>query len=69
LRTSGSIKPTGEDQQQGAAQISELQARRPDDIRERDRPDRCTLSEPESGTYEKTEQYRWRQHKYSEPEA
>ena len=71
LGTFGSIKPSGKDQkfEQAAAQIPQLQARRADNIRERDRPDRCTLSEPASGTNKKTEQYRWKQHKYSEPEA
>ena len=55
LGTSGSIKSAGKDQkfEQSAAQISDLQARRADNIREHDRPDRCTLSEPESGTYKK----------------
>ena len=71
LGTSGSIKSSGKDQkfEQGAAQISDLQARRANNIREHDRPDRCTLSEPESGTYKKAEQYRRKQHKYSEPQA
>jgi hypothetical protein len=71
LGTSGSTKPSGKDQkfEQGAAHISDLQARRADNIREHDRPDRCTLSEPESGTYKKAEQYHRKQHKYPEPEA
>lgn len=69
--TSGPIKSAGKDQkfEQGAAQISDLQARRADDIREHDRPDRCTLSEPESGTYRKANQDHWKQHKNSESEA
>ncbi|WP_426527995.1 hypothetical protein [Bradyrhizobium sp. McL0615] len=71
LGSSGSIKSAGKDQkfEQSAAQISDLQARSADDIREHDRPDRCTLSEPESGTHKKDKQYHWKQHKYSEPEA
>ena len=71
MGTSGSNKSSGKDQEfeQGAAQIPQLQARRADNTRERDRPDRCTLSEPDSGTTKKTEQYHWKQHKYSEPEA
>jgi hypothetical protein len=71
LGTSGSLKSAGKDQkfEQGAAQISDLQARCADNIREHDRPDRCTLSEPESGTTKKAKQYHRKQHKYSEPEA
>ena len=71
MGTFGSIKPSGKDQkfEQGAAQISQLQARRANHIHERDRPDRCTLGEPKSGTYKKTEQNRRKQHKYSEPQA
>ena len=71
LGTSSSFKSAGKDQkfEQGAAQISDLQARRADDICEHDRPDGCTLSEPESGTCKKSKQYNWKQHKYSEPEA
>lgn len=71
LGTSGSIKASGKDQkfEQRAAQISQLQARRADNTCEHDRPDRRTLSEPESGTYKKAKQYHWKQHKYSEPEA
>jgi hypothetical protein len=71
LGTFGSIKASGKDQkfEQGSAQISELQARRANHIRERDRPDRCTLSEPASRTYEKAEQNRRKPHKNSEPQT
>ena len=71
LGTSGSVKSAGKDQkfEPSAAQISDLQARRTDDIRDHDRPDRCTVSEPESGTYKKDKQNHWKQHKYSESEA
>ena len=50
LGTLSSITPPGNDQtlEQGAAQISELKAGRANQIRDRYRPDRCTLSEPVS---------------------
>ena len=71
LGTFGSIKASGKDQkfEQGSAQISNLQTRRADNIRERDRPDRRTLSEPISRTHKKTEQNRRKQHKNCEPQA
>jgi hypothetical protein len=71
LGTSSSIKSAGKNQkfEHRATQISELQARRANDIREHDRPDRCTLGEPESGTYKKAKQDHGKQRKYPEPEA
>lgn len=71
LGASGAIKSAGAGQkfEQGTDQISDLQARRADDIREHDRPDRYTLSEPEAGKYKKAEQYHWKQHKDPESDA
>src|SRR5438128_4914531 len=71
LGTFGSIKASGKDQkfEQGSAQISDLQTRRANNIRERDRPDRRTLSEPISRTHQKDRANRRKKHKSCEPQA
>ena len=71
LGTSGFIKASRRDEElkQGAAQISQLQARGPDNSRERDRPDRGALSDADRGKNKKIERYYWNQHEYSEPDA
>jgi hypothetical protein len=70
LGTSGFTKPAGIDQKlkQGTAQVSDLQARYTDHVREHDRPNPCTLGEPESGSYKKAKQDHGKQCKYSESE-
>ena len=71
LGTLGSIKTSCKDQtlEQGAAQVSELEARRANQIRDRDRPDRCTLCEPVSRASNQTQQNHRKQYKYPEPQA
>lgn len=71
LGTSGFIKASRRDEEfeHGAAQISQLQARCPDNIRERDRPDRGALSDADRGKNKKIERYYWDQHEYPESDA
>ena len=66
-----SIEPFGANKEfeQGAAQISQLQARCADNVHQRDRPDRDALSDADRGKSNKIEQYYWKQHKNSEPDA
>jgi hypothetical protein len=71
LGTSGLVNAFRRDEEfeHGAAQISQLQTRRPDNIRKRDRPDGGALSDADCGKNKKVEQNYWNKHKYSEPDA